>query len=98
MHDCVFELTKKKIAHVLRNSFFLVSCPTLPDVSVTTGDITLFSNGSITHAAYTCPMGYEVKGDSVLTCLSTGQWDFQPSECGKITFESIIMSTEMSHK
>jgi hypothetical protein len=30
---------------------------------------------------YTCNLGYELIGNSVLTCDSTGQWNFQPPIC-----------------
>ncbi|KAH3843096.1 hypothetical protein DPMN_116603, partial [Dreissena polymorpha] len=53
-------------------------CAALPEVSVSTGHVTLATNGSVTIATYTCPTGYKVKGSSVLTCGSDGTWN-QPS-------------------
>ncbi|WAQ98671.1 SVEP1-like protein [Mya arenaria] len=58
-----------------------VACPSLPPVSVTSGDVILTTNGSTTLATYTCPSGYQVQGETVLTCVADGIWSAEPSDC-----------------
>ncbi|XP_052791742.1 sushi, von Willebrand factor type A, EGF and pentraxin domain-containing protein 1-like [Mya arenaria] len=60
-----------------------VLCGTLTDISVSTGKVTLSTNGSQSVATYNCPDGYKVKGASILTCGPDGTWDAEPSDCGK---------------
>jgi hypothetical protein len=59
-----------------------VSCPALQPVSVSTGSVTLVTNGTTTSAEYSCPQGYAVKGSQTLTCNSDGTWSDEPSDCG----------------
>ena len=61
-----------------------MSCPTLQPVSVSTGSVTLVTNGTTTTAQYSCPQGYDVKGSQTLTCNSDGTWNNEPSDCGKV--------------
>ncbi|WAQ98667.1 CFC-like protein, partial [Mya arenaria] len=56
-------------------------CGTLTDISVSTGKVTLSTNGSQSVATYNCPDGYKVKGASILTCGPDGTWDAEPSDC-----------------
>ena len=67
---------------------FSVYCLPLPNVSISTGEVTLSSNGTTTLATYICPTGYEVKGEAVLTCNSTGTWNLPASDCGEFMFIS----------
>ena len=57
-----------------------VSCPELDPVS--SGAVSLQTNGQTTVAMVTCTDGYEVFGSSVLTCLDDGQWNSQTPSCG----------------
>ena len=61
-----------------------VSCPELDPVS--SGDVSLQTDGQTTVAMVTCTDGYEVLGSSVLTCTEDGQWDNQTPSCGNYHF------------
>jgi len=60
-----------------------VTCPALPDVTVSTASVDVSTNGQTTVATYSCPDGYVTDGESTLTCGSDGSWSSSPSDCGK---------------
>ncbi|XP_053399660.1 sushi, von Willebrand factor type A, EGF and pentraxin domain-containing protein 1-like isoform X1 [Mercenaria mercenaria] len=62
-----------------------VTCPSLPDVSITTGTVTLESDGTTTTAIYNCPEGYEVSGLQNISCNTDGTWSSSPSDCVCVT-------------
>ena len=63
-----------------------MTCQTLPPVSVSTGNVTLSTDGLSMQATYACPVGYVVNGATTLTCGSDGTWDAGPSDCGRYTW------------
>ena len=67
-----------------------ITCKALPSVG---------PNGSIQpekslwkandQVTYNCDSGYQLNGDEILKCLSTGKWSSQPSQCeGAIDFKN----------
>ena len=61
-----------------------ISCPELDIIS--SGTVSLQTNGQTTMAMFTCTDGYQIFGSSVLTCMDDGQWDSTGPSCGKYTF------------
>ena len=60
----------------------LVSCPNLDSLS--SGSITISSNGLVTKATYDCASGYILIGLSERTCTNDGIWDSTKPRCGKL--------------
>ncbi|KAL4230059.1 Complement receptor type [Mactra antiquata] len=58
-----------------------VTCSSLQEVTVSSGSVTIVTNGTVTTANYSCPTGYRVKGSQTIQCLSDGTWSDLPSEC-----------------
>ena len=58
-----------------------------PDCSSLRGsvnsDVILIDGGTHVHnrAAFVCHTGYSLEGNSTVTCLETGQWNFSPPAC-----------------
>ncbi|KAL4230224.1 Sushi [Mactra antiquata] len=67
------------------------TCVTCDTLSIpNNGDVTLISDDSITQAIYTCNIGYSLSGTSILTCRSSGTWDFTEPTCVQCdTYETI---------
>ncbi|KAL4229791.1 hypothetical protein ACF0H5_010182 [Mactra antiquata] len=60
-----------------------VSCPTLSSPS--SGRVIFNTDSITTTATFSCMSGYYISGQQVLTCLTTGQWDYTPPTCKCIT-------------
>jgi len=57
------------------------------------GDLATTSNGSVTVATISCPLGYSVNGSAVLTCRLNGNWDEDVPNCGKYIVVMLLDNT-----
>ncbi|KAL4229790.1 hypothetical protein ACF0H5_010181 [Mactra antiquata] len=58
------------------------SCSECQSITSSTGGTLEFStDGYNTQAAFTCDTGYTLNGQSILTCASSGTWDFTAPTC-----------------
>lgn len=73
------------------NSYIPVhTCPLL--IAPHSGSILGHCSNSSTNETceHTCEAGYVLKGERILTCLSTGQWDFIVPSCQRITCKNVV--------
>ena len=70
--------------HYTRTNYFLsltseIRCPVLP--SIANGVILMPDNTLGSIAEFTCDVGYELVGSTLLTCLETEIWDLPAPNC-----------------
>ncbi|WAQ98149.1 SVEP1-like protein [Mya arenaria] len=56
-----------------------VKCPDLEDIS--SGVLSMSTDGSVSVADYVCASGYDLDGLSEIVCLTDGSWSDQPPVC-----------------
>lgn len=58
-----------------------VKCEALPEIS--SGSITVVTNGTASVAEFSCKSGYSLAGNQQVTCLTDASWDGGTPTCGK---------------
>ncbi|XP_052791551.1 LOW QUALITY PROTEIN: uncharacterized protein LOC128225682 [Mya arenaria] len=70
-----------------------VKCDNLQSLS--DGDVTLTSNGTVTSVTFSCDLGYSAQGVFIGICDDTGAWDITPPSCVSCEVLNVIPNGEV---